>query len=55
MTTGGVNFICPKDGNPLFFTFRVDDVASDTLVRPVHCPACKTKYEVTVAIRSSPG
>ncbi len=50
MPTGGMNFICPRDGNPLFITFRLAD-ASDKLVRKVNCPACKTVYEVELAIK----
>jgi len=55
MTTGGLNFVCPKDGNPLFITFRLVD-ANDRLIRKLNCPACKTVYEVEVAIReAAPG
>ena len=52
MPTGGVSYVCPKDGNPLFFNFRVDD-ANNRLVKKVHCPACKTQWEVELAIREA--
>lgn len=51
MTTGGLSFICPKDGNPLFTNFRLAD-AEDRLLRTVHCPACKTAYAVEIAIKA---
>lgn len=53
VTTGGLSFICAKDGNPLFANFRLAD-AEDRLVRTVHCPACKTAYAVEVSIREPP-
>jgi len=51
VTTGGLSFICPKDGNPLFTNFRLAD-AEDRLLRTVHCPACKTAYAVEIAIKA---
>ena len=52
MPTGGMNYVCPKDGNPLFITFRLAD-ANDRLLRKVNCPACKTQYEVELSIREA--
>ena len=49
MTTGAVQYSCPKCGNPLFFTFKVED-ARGKLTRKVHCPGCNTLYVADLTI-----
>ena len=43
--TGGLNYICPNCGNPLFFTFRVVETKGG-LQKRVHCPGCRTVWVV---------
>jgi DNA-directed RNA polymerase subunit RPC12/RpoP len=45
MGTGGLNYICPTCGNPLFFTFRVVETR-EGLRKPIHCPGCRTLWVV---------
>src|SRR2546428_6559461 len=49
MTTGAVQYSCPKCGNPLFFTFKVED-AREKLTRKIHCPGCNTLYVADLTI-----
>jgi len=45
MGTGGLNYVCPTCGNPLFFTFRVVET-KDGMQKRVHCPGCRTVWVV---------
>src|SRR3990172_2061345 len=45
MGTGGLNYVCPNCGNPLFFTFRVVET-KDGLKKRIHCPGCRTVWVV---------
>lgn len=45
MGTGGLNYVCPTCGNPLFFTFRVVET-KDGMRKRVHCPGCRTVWVV---------
>jgi len=49
VTTGAVQYSCPKCGNPLFFTFKVED-AKGKLTRKIHCPGCNTLYVADLTI-----
>jgi DNA-directed RNA polymerase subunit RPC12/RpoP len=49
MTTGALQYSCPKCGNPLFFTFKVED-AREKLTRKIHCPGCNTLFVADVTI-----
>ncbi len=49
MTTGAVQYTCPKCGNPLFFTFKVEE-AREKLSRRIHCPGCSTLYVADLTI-----
>jgi DNA-directed RNA polymerase subunit RPC12/RpoP len=49
MTTGAVQYSCPKCNNPLFFTFKVVDT-KDNLRKTVNCPGCRTQYIVDLKI-----
>ena len=49
MTTGAVQYSCAKCGNPLFFTFKVED-AREKLTRKIHCPGCSTLYVADLTI-----
>jgi len=45
MGTGGLSYVCPSCGNPLFFTFRVVET-KDGMQKRVHCPGCRTVWVV---------
>ena len=45
MGTGGLNYVCPKCGNPLFFTFRVAET-KDGMRKAVRCPGCRTVWVI---------
>jgi len=49
MTTGAVQYSCPKCNNPLFFTFKVEEAAGK-LSRQIHCPGCNTLYVADLTI-----
>jgi len=50
MTTGALQYSCPKCNNPLFFTFIVEDVLDSKLTRRIHCPGCNTVYLADLAL-----
>lgn len=49
MTTGAVQYSCPKCNNPLFFTFKVEEAAGK-LSRKIRCPGCNTVYTADLTI-----
>ncbi len=49
MTTGALQYSCPKCNNPLFFTFKVEEAAGK-LTRKIRCPGCETVYTADLTI-----
>ena len=49
MGTGGLNYVCPNCGNPLFFTFRVAET-KEGLRKRIHCPGCRTVWVVNLTM-----
>ena len=45
MGTGGLNYLCPNCGTPLFFTFRVAET-KEGLRKDVPCPGCHAVWVV---------